>query len=248
MLSTIRILIVLLVAATASSAAADELTPVKAAVLGVVEGVTEYLPISSTGHLLVTQELLDVGDDGRDRGRGRHVRDHDPSRRDPRRRRAVLRAPPGDGRGTRRARYRRAACPSRARDRVRTRRRRRRRARSDDQGRVCSASDRSSRRGSSAASRSWFVAPRFRQLGDRGHAARTAHAAGRARHRRRADHRAVARHEPQPRDDPRRAVRRPFDGRRARVQLPPRPGHADRGHALRVAEERRRPVRHVRRR
>ncbi|MET1001948.1 MAG: undecaprenyl-diphosphate phosphatase [Acidimicrobiia bacterium] len=61
MLSTIRILIVLLVAATASSAAADELTPVKAAVLGVIEGITEYLPISSTGHLLVAQELLDVG-------------------------------------------------------------------------------------------------------------------------------------------------------------------------------------------
>ena len=61
MLSTIRILIVLLVAATASSAAADELTPVKAAVLGVIEGITEYLPISSTGHLLVAQDLLDVG-------------------------------------------------------------------------------------------------------------------------------------------------------------------------------------------
>lgn len=61
MLSTIRILIVLLVAATASSAAADELTPVKAAVLGLIEGITEYLPISSTGHLLVAQDLLDVG-------------------------------------------------------------------------------------------------------------------------------------------------------------------------------------------
>lgn len=40
---------------------ADELTPLKAAVLGLVEGVTEFLPISSTGHLLVAQRLMDVG-------------------------------------------------------------------------------------------------------------------------------------------------------------------------------------------
>ena len=61
MLSTVKLLIVLVIAATASGAAADELTPAKAAVLGLVEGITEYLPISSTGHLLVAQELLDVG-------------------------------------------------------------------------------------------------------------------------------------------------------------------------------------------
>jgi undecaprenyl-diphosphatase len=42
-------------------AAANELTVPKAIVLGVVEGVTEYLPISSTGHLTVTEQLLDVG-------------------------------------------------------------------------------------------------------------------------------------------------------------------------------------------
>jgi len=39
----------------------DELTPAKAAVLGVIEGVTEFLPISSTGHLLVAQRLMDIG-------------------------------------------------------------------------------------------------------------------------------------------------------------------------------------------
>jgi undecaprenyl-diphosphatase len=44
-----------------AQAASDELTAWKAAVLGLVEGVTEYLPISSTAHLHVTQRLLDVG-------------------------------------------------------------------------------------------------------------------------------------------------------------------------------------------
>lgn len=43
------------------AAAKHELTNAKAVVLGLVEGITEFLPISSTGHLHVAEQLLNVG-------------------------------------------------------------------------------------------------------------------------------------------------------------------------------------------
>jgi undecaprenyl-diphosphatase len=54
-------------AATGSAAdtASNSLRAGQAAVLGVVEGVTEFLPISSTGHLLVTARILDLPTKGK---------------------------------------------------------------------------------------------------------------------------------------------------------------------------------------
>jgi undecaprenyl-diphosphatase len=56
--------VVLFAIAWIAAAATKGLTAADSVVLGVIEGVTEFLPVSSTGHLTVAERLLDIGRHG----------------------------------------------------------------------------------------------------------------------------------------------------------------------------------------
>lgn len=53
--------LLIVVVALAAAGGEGPLTAPKAILLGAVEGITEFLPISSTGHLVVTQRLIGLG-------------------------------------------------------------------------------------------------------------------------------------------------------------------------------------------
>ena len=39
------------------------MSPIQAIIIAIIEGITEFLPVSSTGHMIITQHLLGIGDD-----------------------------------------------------------------------------------------------------------------------------------------------------------------------------------------
>jgi len=39
------------------------MTTVESIIVGIVEGITEYIPISSTGHMIIAEKMLDISDD-----------------------------------------------------------------------------------------------------------------------------------------------------------------------------------------